>query len=133
INLQRILAYPQLPGRAGEALAILVGALLIASVGLFPRQSARLFGAEVALIGLWVWTIGALLPIGSLPTVKDQPLDWCLPRLVVSLATALPIVVGGGLLMLGWPGGIYCVAVGVLLSLVAGVVNTWVLLVEIMR
>jgi hypothetical protein len=133
INLQRILDYPQLPGRAGEALAILVGALLVASVGLFPRQSPRVFGAEVAMIGLWVWTVSALLQIHSFRLVKDQPTDWWLPRLLVSLGTALPIVVGGGLLMIGWPGGIYFIAVGVLLSLVAGVVNTWILLIEILR
>jgi hypothetical protein len=85
------------------------------------------------MIGLWVWSISALRQIHSFRLEKDQPTDWWLPRLVVSLATALPIVIGGALLMVGWPGGTYFIAVGVLLSLVAGVLNTWILLIEILR
>jgi hypothetical protein len=38
INLQRILEFPQLPGRVAEILIMLVGALLASSVALLPGQ-----------------------------------------------------------------------------------------------
>jgi hypothetical protein len=45
INLARILAIAQLPGRAAEGLIILVGAFVLGSVALIPDQSARAFAA----------------------------------------------------------------------------------------
>jgi hypothetical protein len=52
INLSRILSFPQLPVRAAESLLMLVGALLLASLGLVPGQPLAMFGAEVLVIGL---------------------------------------------------------------------------------
>ena len=52
INLTRILAFAQLPARAGESLVILISALLIAGFGLFPGQPVAAFGAETLGIGL---------------------------------------------------------------------------------
>jgi hypothetical protein len=46
---------------------------------------------------------------------------------------SLPVAVGGLLLTLGVGAGLDGIAAGVLLSLVAGVYNTWVLLIEILR
>ncbi len=48
INLQRILSFPQLPGRAAEMLIMLVGALLVCSFGLMPGQSVKQLGGEIA-------------------------------------------------------------------------------------
>jgi hypothetical protein len=50
INLQRILAIKYLPGRALEALMLLMAALLIASVALIPAQRLLLLGCEILLI-----------------------------------------------------------------------------------
>ena len=61
INLQEILKYPHLPGRAAGTLGILLAALLVSGVGLAPGQSAVVLGVEVLVIGavvlfqaLWV-------------------------------------------------------------------------------
>ena len=134
INLQRILTNPHvLPGRAGEALTTLVGAMLVASVGLIPHQPTRLLGLEVLAIGLAVLITGLAVQIRSIVKVKDQPVKWWLPRLAINLTTALPIVIGGLLAALGMPAGMYWTAAGVMLSLAAGVFSTWVLLIEILR
>lgn len=38
INLSRILSFPQLPARAAESFLMLIGALMVASLGLVPEQ-----------------------------------------------------------------------------------------------
>lgn len=50
----------------------------------------------------------------------------------VGAAAALALA-GGALLWAGAEAGLYWIAAGVLMTLVAGVMNTWVLLVEILR
>jgi hypothetical protein len=52
INLARILSYPHLPTRAGEALIGPVGAITATSVLLIPQQPAALLGSEVVAISL---------------------------------------------------------------------------------
>jgi len=52
INLARILSYPHLPTRAGEALIGPVGAITATSLALIPGQPAALPGAEVIAVGL---------------------------------------------------------------------------------
>src|SRR5215472_6968534 len=61
INLQQILKYSQLPGRAAGTLGILVCALVVSGFGLAPGQGNRALGLEVLLAGaavvvqaLWV-------------------------------------------------------------------------------
>ena len=44
INLSKILEYPGVPGRAAEALALLIGVLLSCTFGLAPNQPARVTG-----------------------------------------------------------------------------------------
>jgi len=133
INLTRILAYPNLPPRAAAALAPLAGVLLVSLLALPPNQSIRLFGAEVlaagivmGLSGVWVWS-GAPSERGVVP-----PLRWW-SHLVLHLGQSLPFVAAGVLLIMGQPAGLGWIVPGVILSLVAGLTNTWVLLVEILR
>jgi hypothetical protein len=45
----------------------------------------------------------------------------------------VPFVVGGASLIAETGGGLYWVAAGILLGIVGGVANAWVLLVEILR
>src|ERR1700749_3874310 len=48
INLEQILKYPQLPGRAAATLGMLVSALVVSGFGLAPGQSIRALGIEIA-------------------------------------------------------------------------------------
>jgi len=133
INLQRILAFPQLPGRAGEMLIMLVGALLASSVALLPGQPARIFGWEILTIGAFVTVAPLWIQIRALIAVKDQPLHWWLWRLVIVFLAGLPMIAGGILLIAGDESGVYWVAASVLVIVAATVWNAWVLLVEILR
>jgi hypothetical protein len=133
INLQRILAFPQLPGRAAEMLIMLVGALLASSFGLIPNQSPKVLGSEMFGAGL-LMTISPLVIQGRmLPMLKSQPVTWWLWRLLVALCAGLPVLVGGGFLISGSPSGLYWIAAGVLITLAGTVWSAWVLLVEILR
>jgi hypothetical protein len=133
INLSRILSIARLPGRAGEALIMLVGALVIASVALVPHQPAALLGAEILGIGVAMIAtplVNHLHHPSSDPGVTPAK-KWI--RLGVGLVGSLPFVVAGVLLISGSYAGYDWAAAGVIASLVAGVWNAWVLLVEILR
>jgi hypothetical protein len=54
-------------------------------------------------------------------------------RRAIGSAASLPFIVAGTCLFLGADGGFFCAAAGVIVSLVAGVWNSWILLVEILR
>ncbi len=133
INLQRILAFPQLPGRAAEMLIALVSALIACSFGLMPGQTLRLLGTEITAVGLLMTAAPLVIQARQLPTIKSQPVEWWLWRLVVALCTGPPVLIGGLYLVAGASNGLYWVAVGVMLTLAATVWNSWVLLVEILR
>lgn len=132
INLQRILTTPHLPGRAFEALALLIGALLICSVVLIPGQPLQALGCEILAIECLVLMISVRQQFGTF-RADDQQLSWIVSRVLIIVATAGPVLVGGVLLALGDVSGLYWVAPGVLLAIVASVLNTWILLIEILR
>ncbi len=133
INLARILAFPQLPPRAAEALMMLTGALILASFGLIPGQPMRVFGAELLVIGLVMMAVTIYNQMGSIPQTEGLTLFKKNMRAVVSAAATVPPVVGGILLMIGFESGLYWLAAGILISLAAGVWSAWVLLIEILR
>lgn len=133
INLQRILSFPQLPGRAAEMLILLVGALLACSFALIPAQPPKVFGGEILGAGLLM----TVLPIGiqarQLPIMKTQPVNWWLWRHLIALCAGLPVLIGGFCLLAGAGSGRYWLAAGILATLAATVWNAWVLLIEILR
>ena len=133
INLSRILAVVNLPNRAGEALTLLVGALVIASVALIPEQPAPVLGAEFLAIGLVIFVTplvnqlrGWNAPAGVTTSQKTL-------RLATTALASLPFAIAGVLLISHQAGAFYWVSGGVIVALVAGVWNSWILLVEILR
>jgi hypothetical protein len=132
INLTRILEYKSLPGRAAEALAILLGALSVASVGLVPGISATALGAVVLGIGGVVWSATVLIQVRGArqPGTRRK---WIVGRAVFAQAATLPAVTCGVTLLAGSGGGLYWLVPAALLSFVAALFDAWVLLVEIHR
>jgi hypothetical protein len=133
INLQPILALPQLPGRAAEMLILLVGALLACSIVLMPGQTLRLFGAEIVGVGLLMTIAPIVIQGRQFAVIKTQPLTWWLWRHVTALFAGVPVLIGGCYLAAGASGGLYWVGAGVLATLAATVWSAWVLLIEILR
>jgi hypothetical protein len=133
INLSKILAAPGLPGRAGEAITILAGGLLVSTLALIPGQSARLLGSELLALGLFVWAIPTGIQVLTLVRREwAQPTQMATRVMLGQLAT-LPFLIAAVSLLMGVGGGIYWMVPGVILSYIAGVVAAWVLLIEILR
>jgi hypothetical protein len=133
INLSRILANPHLPGRAAEGLIILVGALMANSLALIPAQGYLSLGVEALIVGLAIFLVVLTIQLRSLEVSGHLPPHAKYARFAVNAAATLPVAAGGLMLAFGRGAGLDAIAAGVLLSLIAGVYNTWVLLIEILR
>lgn len=95
INLARVLEHPGLPGRAGEAIGLLVGVLVVCTLGLVPGQSRAMLGVELLAAGLCAWSIqvGIHLQavrrrVGPSPAVR-------IGRIGLAQAAVLPLPVAG--------------------------------------
>jgi hypothetical protein len=131
INLEQILKYPHLPGRAAGTLGILVSALVVSGFALAPGQGIRALGIEVAAAGVIVVVQAFWVTLGK--SSPGDPKTWLVQHLASLLAPSIAFIVGGVSLAAGVGGGLYWVLVAVLLVFVSASVNAWVLLVEIMR
>ncbi len=133
INLERILQGAGLPGRAGEAMVLLVAVLVVSTFGLVPGQSPRVLGAELLGAGLVAWLI---LVVTHLQAVRGRvgPSPGVLAgRIVMAQVAVLPLLAAGVSLLVGAGGGLYWLVPGVVLCLVVAVLDAWVLLIEILR
>ncbi|HEY8473487.1 MAG TPA: hypothetical protein VIL37_12745 [Natronosporangium sp.] len=131
INLQRILAYPALPARAGQTLVFLAAPVILAMLLLVPEQSTTALGLELVVLGALVGLV--LLALSRSRTGQERIGSYLLSRLVPSLVFSLAILVAGLTLLLGGPGGLRWLLPAVMVAIVAGLLNAWVLLVEILR
>jgi modulator of FtsH protease len=134
INIDKIMAQPTLPGRGAQTLMIVGGALVIGSLGLFPRQSLPVFGGEA----LAVWVLVALsgnIQVRQARHLRgtSSPTVWIVYPLSVLAMSVIPGIIGGALLISKVEAGAYFVATGVILSLIAALIGGWVLLIEILR
>ena len=134
INIKEIMALPTLPPRAAQTLIIIAAALVLASLGLFPRQSLAAFGWEAVVTGIVVALTGAL-EVRNLFARREKadPLFWSLYPLLLVIITALPALVGGLLLVNGDETGLYWIASGIIIPFITTLQGGWVLLVEILR
>jgi hypothetical protein len=133
INLERILSYEGLPERALETLALLLGVLVVAIVGLIPAQSTVALGLEMLGVSSIVAVIVLRLPAARAEETGKEPLLWRISRIGVRLMGTVPLVIGGLSLVTESGGGLYWIAAGIVLAIVGAVANAWVLLVEILR
>jgi hypothetical protein len=131
INLEQILKYPQLPGRAAVTLGVLVSALVVSGFALAPGQSNRALGIEIAAAGAVVAAQAVWVTRGK--GAPDEPEAWVVEHLVTLLLPSVTFLVGGVSLALGEGGGLYWVLAAILFAFVSASINGWVLLVEIKR
>lgn len=133
INIQRILSFSNLPGRAVQTLIMLVTPLLISVLLLIPQQPKPVLGTELALMGVFggaaLWRLNRPAARGT----QENRGSFLLSRLLPSAAITLLPVLAGITLIAEAGGGLYWLAPAILIALLAGLVNAWVLLVEILR
>ena len=132
INLTKILALPQLPGRAGESLIILVTVLVVATLGLVPGQSPEALGAEILGVGLVAWAYPMAIQRRA-AAVPDTRRMWIVVRALSHQLATLPFLIAGASLLAGTGGGLYWLVAGTIFSIGTSILNSWVLLVEIQR
>jgi modulator of FtsH protease len=133
ISLAKILATPQLPERAFQALVVLVQILIISSCMLVPGQSYTLIGLEVLAIALAVWPMVAIYDRRTLARTRKYSFPRAIIRTLLSQLAALAYIVAGvAILWLGAP-GIYCLVPAILFAFAIAIFDAWVLLVEINR
>jgi hypothetical protein len=133
INLAKVLEHPGLPGRAAEAIGLLVGVLVACTLGLIPGQSPTVLGVELLVAGLLVWSVQAGIHLRAARRRVGPSLATLIGRIALAQAAVLPLLIVGVSLLLGAGGGLYWLVPGILLSVVVAVLDAWVLLIEILR
>jgi len=138
INLEKILSDPRsgLPGRAAEALVLLVAVLTAAVLLLVPGQSTMLIGGEVLGVGLaaWGWVVTIqLLRLRSWRTMRPGLRGPFVVRVMLCQIATLPLVVAGVVLLAVGLGGLYWLVASMVFSILVALFEAWVLLVEINR
>jgi len=108
INLEKIVSEPGsgLPGRAAEALILLVAVLTASVLLLVPGQGPVMVGAEVLTVGLaaWGWILAIQLPLlRNWKTMRpDLRVSFVVRVAMGQIATILAIVAGIAVLAGGW-------------------------------
>jgi hypothetical protein len=131
INLQEILKYPNLPGRAAGSLGVLVSALVIAGCGLAPSQSRVALGLEVTVVAGVVAFQAVWVTVRS--RAVDDESSWRIERMLTLLLPGALFLAGGLSLLAGGGGGLYWIFAATVLAFVVSAINAWVLLVEVLR
>jgi hypothetical protein len=133
INLDRIMDYPGLPGRAAESILQFLQAFLISTVALIPKQSDAVLAIEFIAIGAVFWATQITVQVRYLKLRAGHPLWWFVQRAILSQLAIVPFLAAGVAVLFGAPGALYWLVPGFIFSFAAGIVGAWVLLVEIRR
>jgi hypothetical protein len=133
INLSKIIELPSVAGRAAESIIILAGTLAASLVVLIPRLSPHELGAALLAVLLPTFLLPVWIQLRSIARRTYYRRWHAVLRALLHVTAILPGVLGAaGLLGLGF-GGLGWLAFGVILSILVGISNAWVLLVEILR
>jgi hypothetical protein len=133
INLRQILAYPNLPGRAAQTLITFATALLTAIFVLVPGQPRGALGGELIATGLVIAAALLVIDARAGQSEKETPLTRMLGRVFPPLSSCACLVAAGVSLLSGGGGGLYWLVPAFVLAIASGLLNAWVLLVEILR
>jgi modulator of FtsH protease len=132
INVERILQYKGLPERALSTVLLLLGVVVVSILGCVPGASATALGIELLVAGLALTAAVTLLTRQSLAQ-RGESADHVFSAVVTTGPGTLAYLVGGISLIAGAGGGLYWILAGILGAIIGGVINAWVLLVEILR
>ena len=138
INLQQIVSQTGsgLPGRAAEALILLVAVLTASVLLLVPGQGTMLIGVEVLVVGLAAWAWILAIQLDRLRSWRAMRPDLRRPfvlRVALSQIATLPLIIAGIAVLASGLGGLYWFVAGSVFSILAALFDAWVLLVEINR
>ncbi len=133
INVREILGGKGLPDRAAGALIAMATPLIVAVVLLIPDQSAAALGWELLAICV---VVGVTLPRLNRPDrlPPERPLGhWLVGTAVPIGVLLLALLVAGIGLLATRGGGLYWLPISVVAAILFGLLQAWVLLIEILR
>jgi hypothetical protein len=133
INLRNILQYPNLPARAGMTLITFATPLVTGVLLVVPGQSRVALGCELLATGIAIEALQLRIHLGAERSPEETSLTWAVGRVLPGVASCGCLVIAGITLLAQAGGGLYWVVPSVLSAIVFGLVNVWVLLVEILR
>ncbi|HXW44487.1 MAG TPA: hypothetical protein VEL03_06855 [Streptosporangiaceae bacterium] len=138
INLKQILApaYPWLPTRAGQTLILFATPLIVAVLLLVPGQGRAALALELLATGLIIGTSQLYLDLKAPKREGGEELSpWrrMLGRVFPELLSCGCMMIAGATLLAQAGGGLYWLVPSVITALIFGLLNVWVLLVEILR
>ena len=133
INLKQILAFAWLPSRAGQTLILFATPLVVAVLLVVPGQARVGLALELVATGLVIGTAQVYLDVKS--PRGDEETVWrrMLGRIFPEVLSCGCIVIAGATLLGQAGGGLYWLVPSVVTALLFGLLNVWVLLVEILR
>jgi modulator of FtsH protease len=134
-NIGEILKFPWLPSSAATAIGLLVLVLVVSIAGLMRPQTLVWFGIETIAFAAVTWLITARTVWIRLATrpQHQRPIGQLAQEISLYQFSVLPFVVGGVLLLVDDTNGMYWIAGGMIAAVVISMVNTWVLLIEVLR
>jgi modulator of FtsH protease len=131
INIREILSNSTLPHRAAGALIAMTTPLILAALMLVPDQPRAALAVEILAVGA---AVGIVLPWLNRPQdLQQSTRQWLVGRATPIALIIVPLVVGGLGLLVTAVGGLYWLPVSILAAVVFGLVQAWVLLIEILR
>jgi hypothetical protein len=133
INLKTVLTSPGLPGRAAESLAQFLQVFFVSTVALIPGQTPGALAAEIIVVALLCWALQGASQIRYARSKSGHPKWWLIVRIVQTHLGSIPLFIAAILLFFVSPAGLYWLVPGFLFSFLAGVMNAWILLIEINR
>lgn len=133
INLRQILDAPNLPGRAGLTLILLVTPLVSSLLLIVPGQGRVALGLELLVGGLAIGAGQVALDLRNQLSEHETRMTWLVGRIGPAVVNAGCLAIAGGTLLAQVGGGLYWIVPSVVVAFVCGLLNVWVLLVEILR
>ncbi len=133
INLKQIVLTPSLPGRVVETVTQFVQVLFISMMMTIPSQPVAALSVEILVVALGSWIIQMVAFARYRRARLGHPGWWLIFRILQTHLATVPFVVAGVLLWLHFEGALYWVVPGFFFSFFAGLVNSWVLLINVGR
>ncbi|HXZ66015.1 MAG TPA: hypothetical protein VEH05_14840 [Streptosporangiaceae bacterium] len=133
INLRQILEIPSLPSRAAQTLIMFATPLVSALLLVVPAQARLALGLELLATGLVIGGVQVWLDLHAKRGPEDTVWRRMLGRVFPSVLSCVCLGLAGATLIPAAGGGLYWLVPSVLAALIFGLINVWVLLVEILR
>jgi hypothetical protein len=133
INLERILQFAHLPHRSAQTLILLALPLTTALLLIVPGQPDAALGWEYLVIGLATGTYLLVTDVRTPISESETRRTFLAGRIAPDALTGGCLAVAGVTLLAHGGGGLYWLVPSVLAAFFFGLLNAWVLLVEIWR